>query len=176
MFFSELVQTDVPSAAAITAALASTAVGNQLAVAANDAASPVTVRFGVMVAPPFIAELLHSLARGPVRPRAFWTIAARIVVNQPVMAACGSFVDWCRIAVTMGAGKANPLCGIDGAPAPMAHDDALGQAHMVVRGLDFPPAAAPAPAAVPTLPAAVFQPIVDAMMACGNASRKRDAE
>jgi hypothetical protein len=176
MFFLELAQSDVPSAAAITAALATAGPGNQLTVAPDDAALQVTVRFGVMVPPPFVAELLFSLAKGPVRPRAFWTIAARIAADPPVMAACSSFVDWCRVAVAMGAGEANPLRGIDGAPAPVAVDDALGKARMVVRDLDFPPTAAPAPVAAPILPAAALQPIVDAMMALGNASRERDAE
>jgi hypothetical protein len=99
MFFSELAQSDVPSTAAITAALATAGPGNQLMVAPDDAASQVTVRFGVMVPPPFVAEL----------PR---TIAARIAADPPVMAACSSFVDWCRVAVAMGAGEANPLRGI----------------------------------------------------------------
>jgi hypothetical protein len=66
----------------------------------------------------------------------------------------------------MTAGEANPLRSIDGAPAPVTHEDALGNTHMVVRDLDFPPATAP------ILPAMALQPIVDAMMTLGNASRQ----
>jgi hypothetical protein len=117
------------------------------------------------VPPQFVAELMRMLAQGVVRPRALWAIAARIVADPPIMAACSPFVDWCRIAVAMGAGTANPLAvamgagtanplrGIDGGPAPVAHDDALGLARLVVCNLDFPPAMAPAHPVAPLLPA-----------------------
>jgi hypothetical protein len=49
-FFEELVMDSVPSAQDVAVALAATPSGHQLAVAANEAATRLTVRFGVMAA------------------------------------------------------------------------------------------------------------------------------
>jgi hypothetical protein len=79
------------------------------------------------------------------------------------------------VAVAMGADKDNPLQSILGSPQPVAHDDALGRARAAVRDLDFSLVPVPAPMTAPAMAASALQPIVDAMIALGNASRERDA-
>jgi hypothetical protein len=59
VFFKDLVVRDVPSTTAVTAALAATPLGHQLAVAADDEASRVTVHFSVLVPPPFASQILR---------------------------------------------------------------------------------------------------------------------
>jgi hypothetical protein len=65
VFFEELVVDSVPSAEAVVVALAATPLGHQLAVAADEAATGLTVWFGIMVPPPLMPELLRLLVRGP---------------------------------------------------------------------------------------------------------------
>jgi hypothetical protein len=175
LFFEDLVLRDVPSTAAVTAALAATTLGHQLAVAADDDASRVSICFSVLVPPPFMPQILRQLARGPFRPRALWSIVEHIVARPSLLAVCGPFVDWCRVAVAMGVGTDNPLHAIDGYPQTVAHDEALGCARVAIRDLDFPPAAGPAPPTAPGIAASALQPLVDAMVALGDASREREA-
>jgi hypothetical protein len=75
----------------------------------------------------------------------------------------------------MGVGADNPLHSIDGYPQTVAHDEALGCARVAIRDLDFPPVAGPVPPAAPGIAAAALQPLVDAMVALGDASREREA-
>jgi hypothetical protein len=73
----------------------------------------------------------------------------------------------------MGAGTNNPLRYRDSTPLPVTTvDPALGVQRGAIRDRDFPPTAAPL--ATPAISATVFQPIVDAMVAMGEASRERD--
>jgi hypothetical protein len=127
-FFVDLVVRDVLSTAAVTAVLAATTLGHQFAVAADDDAARVTVRFSVLVPPPFVPQILRLLARGPFCPRALWSIVEHIVARPSLLAVCGPFVDWCRVTVAMGVGTDNPLHAIDGYPQAVAHDEALGSA------------------------------------------------
>jgi hypothetical protein len=126
-FFEELVLDSVPLAEAVAVALAATPSGHQLSVAADEAATRLTVRFGIMVPPPLVQELLHLLARGPVFPRALWALAQHIMDHPSLLASCGPFV-----AVAMGVDQDNPLQSILGSPQPVAHDDALGRARAAV--------------------------------------------
>jgi hypothetical protein len=160
-FFEELVMDSVPLAQAVAVALAATPSGHQLAVAADKEATRLTVQFGVMVPPPLVPELLRLLARGPVFPRALWALAQHIMDRPSLLASCSPFIDWCRVAVAMGVDEDNPLQSILGSPQPVAHNEALGRARAAVRDL--------------AMAASVLQPIVDAMIALGNASRERNA-
>jgi hypothetical protein len=98
-FFEELDMDSVLSAQAIAVALAATPSGHQLAVAANEAATWLTMWFGIMVPPPLVPELLFLLVRGPVSPRALWALAQHIMDRPWLLAFCGPFVDWCHVAV-----------------------------------------------------------------------------
>jgi hypothetical protein len=169
-FLGELRVDDVPSAAAVTTALANRD-EPQMQVAADADAGLVQTRFCVLVPPPFVPELLRMLAQGSVWPRDLWPTALHILGRPTVLEACGQFVDWCRVAIAMGEGADNPLRGLDGDPVPVTVDECLGRARMVVRHLDFPTLPA-APTAAPTL----LQPLVDAMVAFGHANRDRDDE
>jgi hypothetical protein len=68
-----------------------------------------------------VPQILRLLARGPFRPRALWSIVEHIVARPSLLAVCGPFVDWCRVAVAMGVGSDNPLHAIDGYPQTVAH-------------------------------------------------------
>jgi hypothetical protein len=75
----------------------------------------------------------------------------------------------------MGVSEDNPLCSINGAPVPVAHKNALGRTRSAVPNLDFPLVLVPAPSAAPVIATSALQPIMDAMVAFGNASRDRNA-
>jgi hypothetical protein len=75
-FFKVITAADVPSADAITAALAADTDGDQLLIPADDRATNVTTRFGALVPVPYVPELLGMLAQGPVSPGDLWEVAA----------------------------------------------------------------------------------------------------
>jgi hypothetical protein len=134
VFFEELVMDNVPSAKAVTATLAATTLGHQLAEAADEAATWMTLWFGIMVPP----LLMPGLARGHVSTRALWALAQYMVDHPSLLAACGPFMDWCRVTVAMAVNKDNLLRSISGLPQPVAHNDTLGWAWVAVCNLDFP--------------------------------------
>jgi hypothetical protein len=170
-FVGELQVDNVPSAAAVTAALANWD-EPQMQVATDDDTGLVQMRYCILVLPLFVPDLLRMLAPGSVWPRDLWPMALHILACPTVLEACGQFVDWCRVTIAMGEGADNPLQGLDGDPVPVTVDECLGCAHLVVRHLDFPtlPAAPTAPTAAPTL----LQPLVDALVAFGHANCDSD--
>jgi hypothetical protein len=164
---------DVPSTAAVTAALAATTLGHQLVVAADEDTSRVPVRFSVLVPPPFVPQIKWMLARGPFRPRAIWSIVEHIVACPSLLAVCGPIVDWCCVAVAMWVGADIPLQAIDGYPMAVAHDEVLGSARMAVRGLDFLPVLAPGIAVSALQPLVLWMPWWRLQTPAANARRPR---
>jgi hypothetical protein len=108
-FFDEVGVDDTPGAAAITAALVGETDGQLATVPTDAAAARVVTRVGTLVPPFLVPELLRTLEHGSLTPRALWDVAVDLATHPNLYAACEPFVTWCRVAVAMGVGAANPL-------------------------------------------------------------------
>jgi hypothetical protein len=102
-FVGELQVDNVPSAAAVTAALANWD-EPQMQVATDNDTGLVQTCYCILLLHLFVPDLLQMLARGSVWPRDLWPTSLHILACPTVLEACGQFVDWCRVAITMGEG------------------------------------------------------------------------
>ena len=104
----------------------------------------VRTRCGAFIPPAYIPSILQSISSpGGLTPRGLWEgVIAQIRGQAGQAQACQSFVDWARMAVSQGAGMANPLR----VPAflPVHPDALLGKARADILRRDLPHRFAPA--------------------------------
>jgi hypothetical protein len=157
-FFRPVDVADVASLAAIAAAGNADATNaGQLLVPADGAATAVQTRFGILVPPRYVGNILRALELGPVTPRDMLVLVDNLQGDAAAAADHVQFTNWVRVAFSRGIGAANPLLHDASRPVPVMVDGALGSSRATIRDRDFPP---------PVLAgtgAAAMQPIVTAM-------------
>jgi hypothetical protein len=157
-FFHPVDVADVASLAAIaTAGNGDATNAGQLLVPADGAATAVQTRFGILVPPRYVGNILRALERGPVTPRDMLVLVDNLQGDAAAATDHVHFTNWVRVAYSRGVGAANPLLHDASRPVPVMVDGALGSSRATIRDRDFPP---------PVLAgtgAAAMQPIVTAM-------------
>ena len=133
----------IRTVAAIDAALAADPAASQLdQVLAGDpdAGAPVTSRTGMFVPPAYAASILAAtMTPEGLTPRRLWLdIVGALRGTAGHEAACGSFVDWCRVAVAGGVADQNGLRAAARVYPAVAPDARLAQERHSILRMDFP--------------------------------------
>jgi hypothetical protein len=179
-WLDEVQANHVRSAAEIAAGLLADPTVAQLA-AETTGGDALMTRSCILVPHCYVSPLLEASAtRGDgLEPREFWSLIETFMAAPEYQATSEPFVDWARIALSQGAGRANPLQVTRVvAPALIALDASLGAARTSMELAAFPNGGAASGAAtgLNSMVATLAAMRADAIDLAADAQARRDAD